>query len=316
LTSTENQLRSLNNSQAEEQAETLQNAGKRLLDENPAGSDTPLQSFAQNLSEGDFLAAAQELADLDLSQLSPEEANTLAEQLADAARHLEETNPELSRTLSEAAQAIKNGNSQAAQQALQQAAQALTESGQQIAQARAAGQAADQISQGQERLIQAGRGQNQTAQTDASGQTDQGQGNQGQGSNNQAGNSGANAGGSGAGEGESTGQEGEGPEAGADPIEQNNQAGNGGLSTYEEIYTPQRLGGSSDDEVRLPESGEAGEQIVGEGATEPGNSNPNRVPYIDVLPGYTEAYRKAVESGQVPVSLRALVKKYFSSLEP
>ncbi len=55
---------------------------------------------------------------------------------------------------------------------------------------------------------------------------------------------------------------------------------------------------------------------MGEGAVEPGNSNPSRVPYIDVLPGYSDAYRKAVEAGQVPVSLQALVKKYFSSLEP
>jgi hypothetical protein len=316
LTSTENRLRSLEDSQAKEQAESLQNAGKRLLDENPVGSDTPLQSFAQNLSEGNPLAAAQDLSELDLGQLSPEEASSLADQLEEASQTLAETNPELSQALDEAAQALKNGNPQAAQQALKTAAQALANTGQQIAQAQTAGQAAEQINQGQERLIQAGSGQAQTSQPGANGQTGQGQGSQGQGTGDQSGNSSGNGGGSGAGEGESTGQEGDGPEAGADPIQQNNQVGDGGIRTYEEIYAPQRLGGSSGDEVALPENRADGDQIIGEGAVEPGSSNPSRVPYIDVLPGYTEAYRKAVEAGQVPVSLQALVKKYFSSLEP
>ena len=316
LTSTENQLRPLEDSQAKEQAEGLQNAGKRLLEENPAGSDTPLQSFAQNLSEGNPLAAAQDLSELDPGQLSPEEASSLADQLEEASQTLAETNPELSQALDEAAQALKNGNTQAAQQALKTAAQALANTGQQIAQAQTARQAAEQINQGQERLIQAGSGQAQTSQPGAGGQTGQGQGSQGQGTGDHSGISSGNGGGSGAGEGESTGQEGEGPEAGADPIQQNNQAGDGGIRIYEEIYAPQRLGGSSGDEVALPESRADGDQIIGEGAAEPGNSNPSRVPYIDVLPGYTEAYRKAVEAGQVPVSLQALVKKYFSSLEP
>jgi hypothetical protein len=316
LTSTKNQLRSLEDSQAADQADSLRNTGKRLLDENPAGSDTPLQSFAQNLSDGDTLAAAQNLSEIDPGKLSPQAASALADQLEKASEALAETNPELSQTLAEAAQAIKNGNTQAAQKALQDAAQALATTGQQIAQAQTAGQAAEQIGQGQERLIQAGSGQALTAQPGAGGQTGQGQASQGQGAGEQSGNSNGSGGGSGAGEGESSGQEGEGSQAGADPIQQNNQAGDGGLRTYEEIYSPQRLGGSSGDEVALPESGGDGDQVIGEGAAEPGSSNTSRVPYIDVLPGYTEAYRKAVEAGQVPASLQTLVKKYFSSLEP
>jgi hypothetical protein len=316
LTSTKNQLRSLEPSQASEQADRLKNAGKSLLDENPANSDSSLQAFAQNLAQGDNLAAAENLSGIDLSQLSPTEANTLADQLEAAAQALAESNPELSQTFDQAAQAIKDGDTQAAQQALQEAAQALTNTGQQIAQAQAAEQAAEQIGQGQGRLIQAGSGQAQESQSRTAGQTGQEQGSQGQGTGDQAGSSAGTGGGSGAGQGESAGQEGEGSEAGADPIQQNNQAGDGGTRAYEEIYAPQRLGGFSGDEVALPESGANGDQILGEGAAEPGSSNPSRVPYINVLPGYTEAYRKAVEAGQVPVSLQALVKKYFSSLEP
>jgi hypothetical protein len=316
LTSTEKQLQSLNNTQAQEQAENLQNAGKRLLEENPAGSNTPLASFAQNLSVGDYLAAAQDLANLDLSQLSAEEANSLADQLEQASQIVAETNPDLSQSLAEAAQALRDGNTQVAQQALQEAAQAVANTGQQIAQAQAARQVAAQISQGQGRLIQAGSGQSQEAQAGTAGQTGSEQGNQGQASGSQPGSTGENAGGNGAGEGESAGEAGEGPEAGANPIGQNNQAGDGGIQSYEEIYAPQRLGGTSNDEIALPESDKAGDQVIGEGAAAPGDSNPSYVPYIDVLPNYTEAYRRAIESGKVPASLQQLVKKYFSSLEP
>jgi len=148
------------------------------------------------------------------------------------------------------------------------------------------------------------------------GQPGQGQGSQRQGSNNQSGNSSQGTGGSGAGEGESAGQEGQGPEAGADPIGQDNKAGDGGMRSYEEIFAPQRLGGSGGEEVNLPGSGQPGDQIMGQGDTTPGDPNASRVPYVDVLAEYTEAYRQAIESGQVPVTMRALVRKYFSSLEP
>ena len=312
LSSAENQLKALENGQAFQQSENLQNVGKLLSEDNQPGTNTPLQSFAQNLAEGDNLAAAQDLANLDLSQLSPQEASSLADQLEEASRTLADTNPELSQQMAEAAQAIRDGNFQAAQQTLQQAAQALANTGQQIAQSQAASQAAEQVSQGQDRLIQAGEGQSQPSQAGQGGQSGQGS----QSSNNQSGISGESSGGSGAGQGESTGQEGEGPPAGTAPIGQNNQAGDGGLRSYEEIYTPQRLGGSGGAEVALPGTNQAGDQVVGQGDTAPGDLNASRVPYVDVLPNYTEAYRQAIESGQVPVGLRALVKKYFSSLEP
>jgi hypothetical protein len=320
LSSTERQLRALENEQALQQAENLQNAGKRLLEDNPSGSIDTLQSFAQNLAEGDFIAAARDLANLDLSQLSTEETNSLAEQLEQTAQMLEESNPGLASQLAEAAQALKEGDIQAAQQALQEAAQALAETGQQIAQSSAASQAAAQASQGQERLIQAGTSQDQQAQGESVPQPGQGQGNQaqgeGQGSNEQSGNSSQGAGGGGAGEGESAGQAGQGPEAGVDPIGQNNQAGDGGLKNYEEIFAPQRLGGSGSEEVGLPGSEQPGGQVIGQGDTTPGDPNTSRVPYVDVLPGYAEAYRRAIESGQVPVPFRLLVREYFSSLEP
>lgn len=318
LSSTEEKLRALGDERALQQAEGLQNAGRRLLEDNPAGSAESLQSFAQNLAEGDLLAAAQDLANLDLSQLTPKELESLAEQLEQTAQMLAETNPELASQLAEAAQALQNGDLQAAQEAMQEAAQTLAETGQQVAQSQAASQAAAQASQGQERLIQAGKSPGQTAQGNQGTQPGQSQGQigEGQGSGSASGELGQGTGGAGAGEGESAGQEGQGPEAGADPIGQNNQAGDGGLKTYEEIFTPQRLGGSGSEEVQLPGSNQPGDQVVGQGDTIPGDPNASRVPYVEVLPDYAEAYRRAIENGQVPIPLRQLIREYFSSLEP
>ena len=313
LASVEDQLHAVDRPEAQAQAESLQNAGRRLMESRSTEANTPLDSFAQDLAEGNFLAAAQDLANLDLSQLSAEQADALAEQFEEAARRLADTNPEFSQRLAIAAQALRNRNYQAAQEALQQAAQALANTGQKIAQSQVARQAAEAASQGQSRLIQAGESQRQQAQAGQTGQSGAGGGNQGQGSSNQ---SGSQAGGSGSGAGESAGQEGEGAEAGAEPIGQNNQPGDGGVRLYEEIYAPQRLGGSGGEEVFLPESSQGGDQTIGQGDAIPGEENVSRVPYVEVLPDYVEAYRRAIESGQVPVSLRGLVKKYFTSLEP
>ena len=92
--------------------------------------------------------------------------------------------------------------------------------------------------------------------------------------------------------------------------------GDGGETTYEQIYAPTRLGGEDGSQVTLPESGQPGDQVTGEGATQPGQPGVSTVPYVEVYASYAEAYRRAIDSGQVPISFRNLVRDYFSSLEP
>jgi len=192
----------------------------------------------------------------------------------------------------------------------------MATNGQQIAQAQVAQQAATQAGQGEGRLIQGGQNaQGSQAQAGISA----GEGNASQQGEGQAQGSGGNSPGSagaGAGQGSSEGGDSQGSEADSSPIGQNNQPGDGGLTTYEPIYAPQRLGGSSSAEVALPGSGQPGDQVIGEENLAPGNPGESRVPYTEVLPDYTEAVRLAVENGQVPILLRSLIRKYFISLEP
>ena len=122
--------------------------------------------------------------------------------------------------------------------------------------------------------------------------------------------------GGGAGRGEGSGQ-GQGGQAGANPIDQGNGAGNGGVSDYEPIYTPTLLGGSGEGtQVDLPGSGDPGSEVVGEGPTNPQNNGEVTVPYNEVYSAYSDSAHTAMDSGEIPVDLRDIVRQYFSSLEP
>ncbi|HLF27542.1 MAG TPA: hypothetical protein VJG32_14505 [Anaerolineae bacterium] len=319
LVSAEQQLEALSDPQSRQQTQGLREAGENLRQD--AGS--PLQPFGESLAEGDYLAAAQALQSLEVSELTPAEAQLLAQELEEAADALEATNSDLAAQLREAAAAVRAGDAQAAQQALQTAAQTLTQTGQQIAQSEAAQQAAAQVGEGQQRVIQAGRGAEgapgesaQGGQAGAGDQSGQGQtGAEGEGQSDQAGEStGQSTGGAGRGEG---GAEGElGAEAGVDPIGQNNGRGDGGERDFEQIYAPDRLGGSAGDDVTLPGSGDPGDEVVGQGDTTPDDASQSRVPYVEVFAAYEQAFRQAIESGRVPVHLRSVIREYFSSLQP
>jgi len=311
LASTENQLEAMSDPQAERTQQALQEAGNSLLQEGKV-EGSPLESTAENMADGDLLAAAEGLANLDLENLSPAEAAALADQLQALAESLELTHPELATQLNEAAQALRSGDTQAAQQALQQASQSLANTGQRIAGAQAAGQVAAQIAQGEGRLVQAGRNaQAQTAQGQGQGQGQGESQGQGQGAGQQPGQ----GGGSGAGEGTGNQDTGSGAEAGSSPIDQGNRPGDGGLVPYERIYSPERLGGTGGDDVQLPNSGEQGD-VIGLADTSPGDPGASSVPYNQVYAAYAQAVRQAIDNGQVPPSLRSIVREYFSSLEP
>ena len=107
-----------------------------------------------------------------------------------------------------------------------------------------------------------------------------------------------------------------GSEAGGKPIDQNNGPGDGGEAPYEPIYAPQRLGGSEGDTVTLPGSGDPTGEVTGQSGTTPGSDTPSQVPYSQVFAQYANAYRQAIDSGQVPPHMRDLIRQYFSSLEP
>jgi hypothetical protein len=300
LTSTSEKLQAMSSPQAEEMSQVLQQTGTELA--NQEGS--PLQGVGEALAEGNTIKAASELANIDVNQLDAGEANQLANQLEEMADSLQSTNPQLAQELQNAADALRRGDMAAAQQALQNASQMMAQAGQQIAMSQTASQTAQQLNQGAGQIVAAGGGQQQA-------QTGQGQG-QGQQGNGQ---SGQNSGGSGAGNGSGEAQGQSGNEAGSDPIDQNNGPGDGGETSYEQIYAPTLLGGEDGSVVNLPGSGEDGE-VIGQGPTDPAQPGESLVPYTEVFSQYDEFNRQAIESGEIPADFMSIIRSYFDSLQP
>ena len=298
LTNTGEQLQALNSEQAGQTAQALKEAGSSLQ----AQEGTPLSSVGQNLASGNFTQAANELNNMDLSQMSPEELQKLADQLETTAQSLASTNPQLAQAMQQAADAIRNGDLAAAQQALANASQQMANAGQQVTAAQTASQAAGQMQQGAGQLLAAGGG-NQSAQANGQGQGQQGNNSGGQ-------NSSA---GSGSGSGDSPDSPQQGNEAGSSPIEQNNGAGDGGESTYEQIYAPSLLGGENGENVGLPTSGNDGD-VVGTSPTT-ATDGQSLVPYTNVFTQYEQFYYQAIENGQVPMQFFDLIRNYFISLK-
>ena len=157
LTDAEQKLQQLADPQSQEQIQSLQSAGEGLK------NNASTEALGNNLANGDFQRAAQDLANLDTSNLSQSEQASLANELEQAANALKDTNADLAGQLQQAADALRQGDPQAAQQALQQAAQTLSQSSSQLSQAQAAAQAAGQVGQGRQAVARAGEAQRATS---------------------------------------------------------------------------------------------------------------------------------------------------------
>ena len=302
------ELQSLISPESQAIREALAQAGQALS----RSENAALQAAGEALQQGDPAAAAQALAALDPSQLSPEELEQLAQNLSAAAQALQASQPATAAALqaaANAASAAANGSAlQAANAALQQAAGELQTLEARLQAGQAAMQAAAALAQAQAQLsgsAAAGTGAGNSAggQSGAGVSTDP---------NAQGGGSG---GGAGRGEG-AGGAGGGGPAAGTTPIQTGNGPGDGGLTPYESLYVPQRLGGEGGPDVNLPGGDTPGETIVGGQERPLGDPGSLQVPYVDALPYYEEINRQAIDSGQVPFELRDLVRRYFSGLEP
>ncbi len=301
LTSTSEKLQALSDPQAQQMSQALQQAGQNLASQ----EGSPLQSAGQKLAQGNAVNAANELKNIDVSGLSQEQAQQMTEQLQSMAQSVQATNPQLASQLNQAAQALQQGDMAAAQQALDQAAQQLTQAGQQVTYSQTAGQAAQQMQQGAGQVLAAGGGGQQA---------NQGQDQSGQPGSSQT-ESNAGSGESGSGTGGSAQSPQTGNEAGSAPIPQDNGAGNGGESGYEQIYAPSLLGGNGGPSVNLPSSGEDG-STIGQGPTTPSEPGQSLVPYSEVYSQYEAANQHAIENGDVPFEFMQVIRNYFNSLQP
>jgi hypothetical protein len=251
-------------------------------------SASPAADVAAALAAGDLAGAAAALAGQSVADLPAAEQARLSAGLARLADALAAANPDLAAALQDAADALARGEPSdlaAAQAALDAAAAALDAQAGALSAAQAAAKAAALAAAQVGALAGSGPGAGQTGAL-------------------------------GAGRGEGGGDLGTGPEAPAAPIPSDNGPGDGGERAYDPVYAPQNLGGDDTAGVHLDGSGAPGDQILGQGPLAPGAPGGSVVPYVDVLPSYLAAYRQALQGGQAPPHLRALIRDYFSSLQP
>jgi hypothetical protein len=315
----ESNLQSLDPARIQQQSSDLRQAGQELLNQAEGSQNTPLNDFANELAAGDLAQAAETLDNLDLQSMSEQDQATLADQLEQTANAVAQSNPELAKQLGSAAKSLQQGDASAAEAALSEASQSLDSTASQAAQAGAARQAAEQIENGSGRLVQAGQsaqtnssqtgeakggGANSSSESQGSGQSD------GSGSSTTGENSGV---GSGSGSGSSPGNDTQGGEAGTDPIDQANGPGDGGESLFEEVFSPQRLGGGAGESVTLPPSTTM-DEILGLSGSDPGQTSSSTVPYQSISPSLVDAYRKFSSSGEIPNALRDYIKYYYYNL--
>jgi hypothetical protein len=301
LTTTGEKMQALSAEQGGETMQALKESGSSLASQ----EGSPLESVGKDLTNGDFAKAASDLNNMDLSQMSSEELQKLAQQLDAMAESLASSNPQMAQELKDAAQKIREGDLASAQQSLNNAAQQMAQVAQQAAASHAASQAASEMQSGAGQMLAAGGGQ--TVQAQGQGQGNQ-QGNNPTGQNNQGGA----GGGSGSGDAPDSNQAGS--EAGSSPIPQNNGAGDGGESAYEQIYAPPLLGGAGGDTLGLPTSGDSGE-VIGTSPTT-ATDGQSLVPYSEVYGQYDQVNNQAIENGEVPVQFIDIVWSYFNSIQP
>jgi hypothetical protein len=284
----------------EELRESLSAAGQPLAENEAAATlGEALQSGQLGLAG----AAAAQLAD-DLATLDLDQQQALAQDLAETAAGLQNLDSELAGALNEAAEALAAGETAAAQQALREAGGILQERQQELAAAAQAGSAAQQLAEGRGEVAQAGEGE------PAAGE-------QGSGGTEETGESGSAETGSGeagqAGEGGATPLNGEGP-TGAGEAE-------GGDSSGANVFIPDPadLSGIEGTDIELPAECLANPETCGpllEDRPAAFGEEGSVVPYEQVFGDYRDAANEALAGDYIPLSLKGLVRDYFSSLEP
>ncbi len=288
----------------------LQAAGAPL---NEQAASQELGNALQNGNLGQAGSAMSRLAD-NLEQLNAAEQAQLAENLAETAAALQETDAELAEELNAAAKALANQDNEAASAAMQNAAATLQQRNQEIAAAQQAQAAANQIDASRQAVTQAGAASQQNdaaAQAQSSGAQGQESGSQSPQQNgaqplgqNQDGQSGSSETQSlGAGETPGTG----GPQEG------------GGHT--ENVFVPDQLdlSGAEGVEVELPVECLGNPELCGpigeETPTQFGQEG-SVVPYTQVFGDYRGAANEALSGDYIPLGLKGFIRDYFSSLEP
>lgn len=307
-------------------SQALSEAGQAL--EQTGSSE--LQQAGQSMQNA---ADAMQAGDESAAQESLQDAQDALEQAADQAEQQQQAQDSAQQGAEQAQQAGEQLN-QAQQQGQQglpgQQSQPSPPQGQTSQQGQAgeegpAGQQGQQGQQGQNQAQQsqgegAAQGQTGAPQQGASGeqqgQQPQGQGQQSaQAQGDQAGQlSGSAVQSSGAGAGDNPDGLAQASQSDG-PVQAGNQPDGQGESEAETLYAPQRIGGAPGEaQIILEPDTEDAPVVEGEFSANP--TGQSFVPYTQVFRAFAELASRNLETGSVPLSLRDVVRSYFTSLEP
>lgn len=251
----------------------------------------------QALAQGNNAAGAAELQKLgsNVSKLSPQEQQQLAQSLSNAAQASKDGSPELSKNLQQASDALQKGDAAGAQQALNAASQQLQQQAGADDFTGTSSQAVNGLQQAKQGLAQGQPGQgtgSQGGQGNGSGQG-AGQGGQGQGSGQGTGSGSGSGTGTGSGSGSGTGSGG-GSGAGSSP------GGTKPTGTSEKVYVP------GTDTTPTGNGLPTGDPTSG--------TDTGLTPYQDVLGTYQRYETSEVDRQLIPEQERDLVRAYFQNL--
>ena len=257
------------------------------------------QDIAEALAEGDYQKAARELAAYSGTKgetLTREEELELAQELAQAAKVLAESDPDLARQLTKAAEFIEQGDIAEAREAISEAAGQMGEAGERVQRQETVEGALAELQEGREQVAQAGGAEGQMAQDG------QQAGQMGQEGGQQAGQQTGQPGGQQAGDGQQT-QPGHSEDAGTG-------------APYDEVYAPERLDEEGAGLNVGREDTEGGGAPVGDAPLPAPQRGRASVPYRQVYADYADQAGAALEGSYIPLGMKQYVRDYFSSLEP
>lgn len=281
-------------------------------------------ALADALSRGNIAQAAEQLSNLtqtpDGQPLNEAQQGQLANQLDQMAREIQNSDPASAQSLREAAQQLRERNTDAAREQLEEVARSLNEATQAAEASRSLDESQAQIDAARQAVARASadgvrRQEQQQAQAQGNQPGSQAAPPQASPANPTSGEQGDQP---------ADGQNPQGQQAGQPGASESNQAApqlqtspghSEDTGTDDSVWAPGPRLSEAGVQVQLPTAG--GDSVPNpSGRPNPGVPAGATVPYQQVYREYAHAADEAMQRGAVPPALRDYVRDYFSSLDP
>lgn len=281
-------------------------------------------ALADALARGNIAQAAEQLSNLtqtpDGRPLDEAQQGQLANQLDQMAREIQNSDPASAQSLREAAQQLRERNTDAAREQLEEVARSLNEATQAAEASRSLDESQAQIDAARQAVARASadgvrRQEQQQAQAQGNQPGSQAAPPQASPANPTSGEQGDQPADGQSPQGQQAGQPGASESNQAAPQLQTSPGHSEDTGTDNSVWAPGPRLSEAGVQVQLPTAG--GDSVPNpSGRPNPGVPAGATVPYQQVYREYAHAADEAMQRGAVPPALRDYVRDYFSSLDP